>query len=265
MEVAGRVAVVTGGASGIGAAVCDALAAAGADVAVADIDGDGARATAERVGGIWSRVDVAVEADVMRFVAKTEDELGPVDLFFANAGIAIEGDPWTSDADWQRIWEVNTLSHVYASRAVLPGMLERRSGYLIHTASAAGLLNQLGSAPYAVTKSAVVAFAEWLAITYGDRGLKVSVLAPQAVRTKMTENMGSGPLSVAAVDGMMEPEEVAGIVLEGIAAERFLILPHPDVADYIVRKATDYDRWLAGMRRLQARLTELAAEETTTP
>lgn len=254
MEVAGRVAVVTGGASGIGKALCEALTAAGARVAVADIDGDGARATAEPLGAVWRQVDVAVEADVMAVVAETEKELGPVDLFFANAGIAIEGDPWTSDADWQRIWEINTLSHIYAARAVLPGMLERRSGYLVHTSSAAGLLNQLGSAPYAVTKSAVVAFAEWLAITYGDRGLKVSVLAPQAVRTRMTEGMGDGPLSVAAVDGMLEPEAVAATVLEGIAAERFLILPHPVVADYIVRKATDYDRWLAGMRRLQSRL-----------
>ncbi len=256
MEVNGKVAVVTGGANGIGRAICEKLSEAGAKVAVADIDESAAASTADLVGGMWRRVDVSVESDVMALVADSEDELGPVDLFFANAGIAMEGDPWTSDGEWQRIWETNTMSHVYTARAVLPGMLERGSGYLVHTSSAAGLLNQLGSAPYAVTKHAVVAFAEWLSITYGDRGLKVSVIAPQAVRTAMTDALVAGPQSVAAIDGMMEPDEVADIVLEGVRAERFLILPHQEVAEYIVRKATDYDRWLAGMRRLQARLSE---------
>lgn len=254
MEVAGKVAVVTGAASGIGRSLSRALAGAGAKVAVADIDGAGAEAVAAEIGGLARRVDVSNEADVMALVAATEEAHGPVDLFCANAGIAIEGDPFTTDAEWQRIWEINVVSHIYAARAVLPGMLERRSGYLLHTASAAGLLTQLGSAPYAVTKHAVVAFAEWLAITYGDRGIKVSVLAPQAVRTAMTESMEDGPLSVAGVDGMMEPDDVARIVLEGLVAERFLILPHREVAEYIRRKADDYDRWLAGMRRLQERL-----------
>jgi NAD(P)-dependent dehydrogenase (short-subunit alcohol dehydrogenase family) len=256
MELAGRHAVVTGGASGIGAALVRRFAAAGAKVTVGDIDGAGAAAVAAEVDGVGAEVDVADEAQNRDLVAAGEARFGPVDVFCANAGIAIAGDPFTDDASWDRMWSVNVRSHLYAVRAVLPGMLERAGGYLVHTASAAGLLTQLGSAPYAVTKHAVVALAEWLAITYGPRGIRVSVLAPQAVRTAMTAGIESGdsPLAVAGVDGMLEPEEVADAVVAAMAYERFLILPHPQVAEYVRRKAEDPDRWIAGMQRLQARL-----------
>ena len=161
------------------------------------------------------------------------------------------GGPFAADADWQRSWEVNVMAHVHAARAVLPSMLARGEGYLLNTASAAGLLTQIGSAPYSVTKHAAVGLAEWLAITYGDRGIAVSVLCPQAVRTAMTASTENG--GVAGVDGMLEPDAVAECVVQGLAEERFLILPHPSVSEYMQRKTADYDRWLAGMRRLQAR------------
>jgi NAD(P)-dependent dehydrogenase (short-subunit alcohol dehydrogenase family) len=264
MELAGKHAVVTGGASGIGAAMVRRFAAAGARVTVGDVDGAGAAAVAVEVDGIGVEVDVADEAQNRALVAAGEARFGPVDVFCANAGIIIAGDPFSDDASWDRIWSVNVRSHLYAVRAVLPGMLERGYGYLVHTASAAGLLTQLGSAPYAVTKHAVVALAEWLAITYGPHGIRVSVVAPQAVRTAMTAGIESGDshLSVAAstaaavagVDGMLEPEDVAEAVVAGMADERFLILPHPEVAEYMRRKANDPDRWIAGMQRLQARL-----------
>ena len=256
MDVAGKVAVVTGGGGGIGRSLAVALADAGANVAVADIDGAAAGEVASTIGGIAARCDVADESDIEALAISAEDLLGPIDLFFSNAGVATPGDPWVSDAEWQRTWDVNVMSHIYAARAVLPSMLERGAGYLVQTASAAGLLSQIGSAPYAVTKHAAVAFAEYLAITYGDRGIKVSVLAPQAVRTAMTADIADDIGSVAAVDGMMEPDDVAQITLEAIADERFLILPHPQVHEYVQRKVGDYDRWLAGMRRLQASLQD---------
>jgi len=256
MDVAGKVAVVTGGGGGIGRALARALAGAGAKVAVADIDSTAAEEVAASVGGIAVHCDVSDEAQIEALVTSAVDQLGPIDIFFSNAGIATAGDPWVGDDQWQHIWQVNVMSHVYAARAVLPSMLDRGHGYLVQTASAAGLLTQIGSAPYAVTKHAAVGFAEYLAITYGDRGIRVSVLAPQAVRTAMTADLGGGLGSVASVDGIMEPEDVARITLEGIAQERFLILPHPRVGEYFRRKADDYDRWLAGMRRLQASLVE---------
>lgn len=252
MELADTVVVVTGAASGIGAALARRFAAEGArHVVVADIDGEGARRVAEGIGdrATARAVDVGREADVADLIRSTEDTHGPIDLFFSNAGIAIPGGPEVSDDDWDRIWRINVMAHVWAARHLVGPMLLRGGGYLASTASAAGLLTQIGSAPYAVTKHAAVAFAEWLSVTYGDRGLKVSVLCPQAVRTAMT---AGGP-GVAGVDGMLEPDEVADVVVEGLAAERFLILPHPRVAEYMRRKATDIDRWLAGMRRLQAR------------
>ena len=163
------------------------------------------------------------------------------------------GGEETPDADWRLNWDIHVMAHVYAARALAPAMAARGSGYLVITASAAGLLNHLDSASYAVTKHAAVAFAEWLAITYGDRGVQVSVLCPQAVRTAMTQDHEDG---VASVDGMIEPEAVADSVVEAMAAEDFLILPHPEVLDYMQRKAGDYYRWLGGMRKLRARYLE---------
>ena len=254
MDFHGKVAVVTGGGNGIGRALSGALAQRGARVAVADIDGQAAETVAGSIGGIAARCDVSDESDIKALVVATEDLLGPIDLFFSNAGIGTAGDPWTPDSEWHRIWDVNVMGHIYAARAVLPTMLERGSGYLVQTASAAGLLTQLGSAPYAVTKHAAIAFAEYLAITYGSRGIRVSVLAPQAVRTALIAGEDASLFSAAAVDGIMEPDDVARITLEGIADERFMILPHPEVATYFRRKAGDYDRWISGMQRFQASL-----------
>ena len=189
--------------------------------------------------------------EVEEAVDRIERELGPIDLFCSNAGILVMGGSEVPDADWDRIWQVNLMAHVHAARALVPRMLARGGGYLLNTASAAGLLTQIGSAPYAVTKHAAVSFAEWLSITHGARGLKVSVLCPQAVRTAMIAGSDEG--GVAGVDGVLEPEQVASAVVEGLADERFLILPHPDVLDYLRRKTGDYDRWLRGMRRLQER------------
>lgn len=264
MDMHGRVVVVTGGGGGIGAGMCHAFAQNGAAaVAVADIDEAAAQhvaAEVEQAGArsLAMRVDVGNEADVQSLVDRVESTLGVIDLFCANAGIMVAGGIDVSDDDWDRIWRVNVKSHIYAARAVVPGMVERGHGYLLHTASAAGLLTQLGAAPYSVTKHAVVAFAEWLSITYGDRGITVSCLCPQAVETAMT-----GPMSrrsqqrpvgagTAASDGMLQPADVAQTVLEALAEERFLVLPHPHVATYEKRRADDRDRWLRGMRRAQA-------------
>ena len=206
------------------------------------------------------RVDVGVEDDVRTFVQRTEEDLGPIDLFCANAGIMVAGGIDVPDDDWDRIWRVNVKSHIYAARAVIPLMQSRGGGYLLHTASAAGLLTQLGAAPYAVTKHAVVALAEWLAITYAGAGIKVSCLCPQAVETAMT-----GPLTKmkrpssagsAASDGVLQPADVAEIVLAGLAAETFLILPHDQVATYEQRRAGDRDRWLRGMQRAQEAMAD---------
>lgn len=272
MQISGRVVVVTGGGGGIGAGLCRAFATAGASgVAVADIDEAAATSVAGDIAAAGTpafamRVDVGVEDDVRALVQRTEEELGTIDLFCANAGIMVAGGIDVADDDWDRIWRVNVKSHIYAARAVVPGMVARGGGYLLHTASAAGLLTQLGAAPYAVTKHAVVALAEWLSVTYGDAGLKVSCLCPQAVETAMTgpmsrlakhEAIGAGS---AASDGMLQPADVAAAVLEGIADERFLILPHPQVATYEKRRADDRDRWLRGMRRAQAALADRLAE-----
>jgi NAD(P)-dependent dehydrogenase (short-subunit alcohol dehydrogenase family) len=252
MEVRDRVCVVTGGASGIGRALARRFAADGARaVVVVDRDAKGAEAVAESVGGVGMQADVGREADIRRVIDDVETRCGPIDLFCSNAGILVVGGPEVPNDDWQRIWDINVMAHVLAARHLVPRMLSRGGGYLLQTASAAGLLSQVGSAPYAVTKHAAVAFAEWLAITYGDRGLKVSVLCPQAVRTAMTDGIPGG--GVAGIDGMLEPDRVADAVLEGLAAERFLILPHPEVAEYVRRKGEDVERWLRGMRRLQAR------------
>jgi NAD(P)-dependent dehydrogenase (short-subunit alcohol dehydrogenase family) len=226
-------------------------------VTVADIDGAAAEKVATEIGALAIGTNVAVEADVQHLVAETERQHGPVDLFFSNAGIAVGGSIDASDEDWQRIWDVNVMAHVFAARAVLPGMLDRGEGYLASTASAAGLLTNIGAAPYSVTKHAAVALAEWLSVTYGDAGIKVSCLCPQGVATNMLlggTDIGSvGASVVMQAAGVLQPEEVADAVVEGLRAETFLILPHPEVKEYFQRKADDYDRWLGGMRRLQAR------------
>jgi NAD(P)-dependent dehydrogenase (short-subunit alcohol dehydrogenase family) len=251
MRVKDQVVVVTGGASGIGRAMCRRFAADGArKVVVADRDGEGARKVAQEIGGDARQVDVAREADLVALIEHTEASHGPIALFCSNAGIGIAGGAEVADSEWQRIWEINVMSHVYAARHLVPRMAKRGGGTLLNTASAAGLLSQIGSAPYAVTKHAAVSFAEWIAITHGHAGIKVSVLCPQAVRTPMT---ASNPDGVASVDGMIEPEQVAEVVTQALAEERFLVLPHPEVEQYIQRKAGDYDRWIRGMQKLRER------------
>jgi len=256
MEIAGRHVVVTGGASGIGRALALRFADEGARaVVVADLDEAGAQAVAEEAGGLGVRTDVGREEDIRELVARAEAANGPVDLFFSNAGITgPSGGPEVLDADWDLLWRVNTLSHVWAARALLPGMLERGEGYLLSTASAAGLLAQLGAMGYTVTKHAAVAVAEWLAMTYGDRGIRVSCLCPQYVRTPMVTD-GDLPLDkLEQVATVLEPEQVADAVIEAIGEERFLILPHPEVGTYMSHRGGDHERWLRGMRRLQGLL-----------
>lgn len=279
MELRDRICVVTGGASGIGQALCQRFAAEGARaVVVVDRDANGALATADALGsrGTALTADVTVEADIEAVVERTEAELGPIDLFASNAGILGFGGIEASDTVWEAVWSVNVLAHLYAARAMIPLMLERGGGYLLSTASAAGLLSQPGDAPYSVTKHAAVAFAEWLAITYGDLGIKVSCVCPMAVDTAMLRG-GTAPAGVpadgaiaprpetqaAAVAGVLSPERVADSVVAGIRDERFLILPHPDVATFEQRRAADRDRWLAGMRRLRADLASGARRAST--
>ncbi|HEX8089462.1 MAG TPA: SDR family oxidoreductase [Blastocatellia bacterium] len=255
MELHNRVAVVTGGGNGIGRALCRRFAAEGArGVVVADLDADAAARVAEEIDGIAVATDVGVEADIIRLVDSATNRYGRIDLFCSNAGIGVDGGADASDSDWQRIWQINVMAHVYAARAVLPAMIERGEGYLLQTASAAGLLSQIGSAPYSVTKHAALAFAEWLAITHGDAGIKVSCLCPQGVRTDMLEKARGGAF---LRDGALDPEQVADCVVKALAEERFLILPHAEVAEYFRRKADDYDRWIRGMRRLQERIQGL--------
>jgi NAD(P)-dependent dehydrogenase (short-subunit alcohol dehydrogenase family) len=254
MEVADRVVVVTGGARGIGRALARRFASAGAEiVVVADIDPDAAWLVAREIGGMAIRCDVSRESDVAELIKKVETAKGRIDLFCSNAGIAVGGGPETATAEWQRIWDVNVMAHVYSARQLLPKMLARKEGYILGTVSAAGLLNHVFAAPYGVTKAAALSFFEWLAIAHGDEGIRVSCLCPQGVKTDMLAMERREGLEFLTANAL-EPEQVADIVLQGIRDEKFLILPHPEVAEYFRRKAGDYDRWLKGMRRLRANI-----------
>ncbi len=248
MQLKDRVVAVTGAASGIGRAMAHRFQQEGARAVICvDINGDEVRAVAAEMGGVAYQVDVSREEEIRHLIESVERQVGPIDLFCSNAGIGPAGDIDFPDEDWQNIWEINVMAHIRAARHLVPRMLERGGGYLLNTASAAGLLSQIGSMPYSVSKHAAVSVAEWLAITYGQRGLKVSVLCPQGVRTAMTAGHEQ---EVAAVDGMLEPEDVAEACVRSIEAEEFLILPHPEVLEYMRRKTNDYDRWLRGMQRL---------------
>jgi NAD(P)-dependent dehydrogenase (short-subunit alcohol dehydrogenase family) len=260
MKVSGKVVVVTGGGNGIGAALARRFATEGAAaVVVADLDTRAAGRVAAEVGGLAIETDVSLEADVVRLITTTADRFGPPDLFCANAGIAFAGSEQNPDDDWDRMWRVNFLSHVYAARHLLPAWQARGSGYFLATASAAGLLTNIGAAQYTVTKHAVVAFAEWLAITHGDAGIKVSCLCPQGVETRMLAE--SGPVANLLRATALTPEQVASVVVDGLAQESFLILPHPEVGEYLANKVADPDRWLAGMRRLQQKIHEATKME----
>jgi NAD(P)-dependent dehydrogenase (short-subunit alcohol dehydrogenase family) len=258
MDLHDKVAVITGAASGIGAACAKAFSARGARVVVVDINGAGARAVAKEIGGVAIACNVAKEADINALVAQTQRDVGPIDVFFNNAGVATGGPPLTTPIDvWDSQWQINLMSHVYAVRAVLPGMLERGSGYLLHTASMAGILTTHGNLTYAVTKHAVVGLAEWLSITYHDKGIRVSLLAPLGVRTPMLGNAPADARS-AALGPIKEPEQVAEMVVDAIDAERFLILTDPIAQKWMDNKNADLERWLHGMRRLQRTIEESA-------
>jgi NAD(P)-dependent dehydrogenase (short-subunit alcohol dehydrogenase family) len=253
MQIQGKVAIVTGGANGIGRALCLRFAKEGARfVAVSDVDeANGVKVVKEMEEGrgAFFRCDVSKEDQVKVLVDTVTGAAGRIDIFCSNAGIGTIGGPEASDGDWQRSWEINTMAHVYAARAVLPQMLERKEGYLLQTISAAGLLTQVGSAPYSVTKHAALGFAEWLSIKYGDKGIRVSALCPQGVRTNMLlgeEFIGGKFL----LEGAIEADQVADDVVQAMAEEKFLILPHPEAGKYFQNKATDYDRWIRSMRKM---------------
>lgn len=266
MDIAGKIVVVTGGASGIGRALCERFAAEGAaGVVIADVDEHGAAGVASSINSTsvpgtnalaW-RTDVAVEASLRALVEGAEDAFGPIDIFCSNAGIGLPGGIEVRDQDWDWIWRVNVMSHVFAARILFPRMTARGGGTFVVTASAAGLLTNLGSAPYSVTKHAAVALAEWLAITHGDDGIAVHCLCPQGVRTPLLERgLEAGEPAaetVLAAGALLEPAEVADAVLAAVGSGGFLILPHPEVARYVQHRADDPDRWLAAMRALWAR------------
>jgi len=250
MQIQGKVVVVTGGANGIGRALCHRFAKEGAQaVVVADIDSQGTTRVADEINGFAAKCDVSNEAEIQSLVAMATEKFGRVDIFCSNAGIGAAGGPEAPNPEWERSWEINVMAHIYAARAVLPQMLSRKEGYLLQTVSAAGLLTQIGSAPYSVTKHAALGFAEWLAVTYGDQGIRVSALCPQGVKTDMllkAQFAGGAFL----LEGALEPDQVADDVMKAIAEEKFLILPHPETAKYFQNKANDYERWIRGMRKL---------------
>ena len=251
MDIEGKVVVITGGASGIGKAVGKLMVNKGADkVFLADLNENLLNKTAEEIGAIPIVCDVSNEESVKTLVNEVTLQTKVIDIFMSNAGIYVEGDENTLNQEWMRNWSIHVMAHVYAARAVLPGMIKRESGYLINTSSAAGLLTHIDSATYSTTKHAAIGFAEYLSINYGSKGIKVSVLCPQAVKTAMTLGRED---SVASVDGMLEPDFLAEVVLQSVYDEEFLILPHPEVLTYMQRKTSDYERWLGGMRRFKQR------------
>ena len=262
MELQDRVVVITGGGSGIGEALAKAAHEAGArHVVVADLHADQAERVAAEIGGTGVGIDVRDEAAIQQLVDDTEAAHGPIDLFVSNAGYVTAAGVEDPTASIQAMWEVHCLSHIHAAKAVLPSMIARGEGYLLNTASAAGLLSQIGSMSYSITKAAAVSLAEWLSISHYHQGIRVSVLCPQAVRTNIVQNSpdnfgGDGGLEggVASGDGVIEPSDVAAMCLDAIRDERFLVLPHPEVQTYVERKAVDRDRWLSGMRRFQSAL-----------
>ena len=265
------IAVVTGGGHGIGRALCRRLAADGVHVVVADIEGDAAEVVATEVGGTARQIDVSDEAAMTLLVEEIEADIGPIDLFISNAGVAFgDGDSGSISREgglnpigdrWDISWKVNVMAQVYAARAVIPKMLKRGSGHVVNVASAAGLLSQIGDSAYSTTKHASVGFSESLAINYGDDGIKVSVVCPQAVATRligMEDDSGAteGGFGGNEIDGILQAEEVADIVIEQVREGRFMILTHPRVTDYIQRKSGDYDRWIGGMRKFRRSLTK---------
>jgi NAD(P)-dependent dehydrogenase (short-subunit alcohol dehydrogenase family) len=264
-----NIAVVTGGGHGIGRALCKCLARDGVKVVVAELEPDAAANVAADIGGVPRVIDVGDEAAVQALVEDVERDVGPIDLFVSNAGVGFgdadgnaasrDGGMIPVDDRWEACWNVNVMAHVYAARALLPRMIERGGGHLVNVASAAGLLSQIGDAAYSATKHAAVAFAESLAITHGEQGIRVSVVCPQAVATRMigieddAESFDGG-FGGNDVDGILSPDRVADDIVAGIRAGRFLVLPHPQVRTYFQRKAADYDRWIAGMQRFRRKL-----------
>jgi NAD(P)-dependent dehydrogenase (short-subunit alcohol dehydrogenase family) len=257
MQIKDKVIVITGGANGIGLALARRFKQEGAmHITLADLDGDKAQAAANELSGLGIKCDVAREDDIKNVVALTEKAAGPIDLFCSNAGIAMSDPDFGNaasapDSAWEKNWRIHVMAHVYAARAVLPSMIARKQGYFLNTASAAGLLSQIGSGTYSATKHAAVGFAEHLAITHKDDGIKVSVLCPQAVRTAMLGNSENDAGKSAAVDGVLTPEQVADAVAQGLHDETFLILPHPQVLGYMQKKTADYNRWIGGMAKLR--------------
>ena len=263
--------VITGAASGIGRALAIRFASEGPrGLVLADLPDrrDALEQLAAQISAgqdtkaapaIGIGCNVGDETDVQALVARAEQQFGPVDVFCSNAGLIRDGTEQTPDSDWNLNWQVHVMAHVYAARAVLPGMRARGEGYLLNTASAAGLITSLPSATYAVSKHAAIALAEWLAIQHGDAGIKVSVLCPQAVDTPMIQ--GRAGSAAARNDGVISASDLADVVVKGMDAETFLILPHPQVVEYFQRKASGYDRWIAGMRRFAATLTAGAKKQ----
>jgi NAD(P)-dependent dehydrogenase (short-subunit alcohol dehydrogenase family) len=254
VELAGRNVVITGAGSGIGRAAARRFAAEGPrSVVVSDLDLSAAESVASEIGGVPVRADVSDESEIRALVERAMELGGPIDLFYSNAGVpGPGGGPEASDEEWERTWKVNVMAHVWAARALLPEMVERGEGYLVSTASAAGLLTQVSALAYSVTKHAAVAVAEWLAITYGDAGIKVSCVCPLGVRTPMLDDALNDPVGASTLlqDDLLEPEDVAEAVLAGVRAERFLILPHEPVRKYMALRGAEHERWLTGMRRL---------------